>query len=158
MSDGQSGESSGAEVVPMEKPKRTFGGLDPREAGRRGVEKRRQNALERQRDKTLVKQAAELKIKDAPSRDSLKGSAAAVLHDIAYRILADDIPINTAREAASVADVFFNILRLESGQSTANVEHLSSEEKMAQIKAMQDAVRARQATAPISVPAIPPTT
>lgn len=155
MDDGQSGAPTGAEVVPLEKPKRTFGGMDPREAGRKGVEARRQKAIERQRDKTLVKQAAELKVKNAPSRDALKGVAAAVLFDIAERILAEDIEVRTAREAASVADVFFNILRLESGQSTANVDHLTAEEKLARIKEMQQVARERTGGV-IDVPSLPP--
>lgn len=122
-----------------------FGGLTSKEAAARSVEVRRQNALERLRDAELTKQAAQLKIKNAPAREELKGAAAAVLFDIAEKILAGDIPVRNAREASSVIDSFFNVLRLESGQSTANVEHLTFEDKMNMVREMQAAARDRQA-------------
>lgn len=149
--------SDGAEVVSIDggKKKGPFGGLDHMEAARRSVEKRRQNAVERERDAALRREGADMKIKNAPSREVLKGAAAAVLFEVAEKILVGEIPINTAREAASVADTFFNILRLESGQSTSNVEHLTHDEKLARIKEMQEEARKRAAATGYALPPAP---
>lgn len=124
-----------------------FGGkLSAKEAAAKSVEVRRQKAAQRAREAKVVKVASNLKIKEAPSREELKGAALSVVHEAARMFLADpEKYARTGRELASVASVFFEILRLESNQSTSNVEHVSTEDKIRAIKEMQDDARRRAA-------------
>lgn len=139
---------SEAAVVPLEPPKVDrrvkFTKENAREMARRSAEVRQARKEELKRDKELRKEALELRIRNAPSREDLKGAAAAVLFMLTEKLLLEEIPINNARELANVSDTFFNILRLESGQSTSNVEHLTGEEKIAMIREYQQAAQARR--------------
>lgn len=122
-----------------------WGGLTPQEAAIKSHQARRERALEILRDSELAKAISNHKVINAPSRDELRGVAAAVIFDLGHQILAGTLPVKNAGTAAKVIDTFFNILRLESNQSTANVEHLSIEEKRKMIQEMRDAAQERKA-------------
>lgn len=122
-----------------------WGDMNYHEAALKSAQVRREKAAEKVRNAVLGKAVAQLKIKNAPSRDQLRETSAAVIFDLGHRILSGDLPVTNASTAAKVIDTFFNILRLESGQSTANVEHLSAEEKRKMIVEMQQAAQERKA-------------
>lgn len=125
-----------------------FGGMTPSEAAHKSAEVRRNNALERVRDHILGTAVARLKVRNAPTRDELKGVAAAVIFQEATKILADPNYVRNAHQSARVIEVFFTILRLESNQSTANVEHLTAEEKIAMVKELRETIAERAGALP----------
>lgn len=89
-----------------------------------------------------------LRLADMPPRSELARYAEGVLFMIADKVLNEEIEIRSPREAAATADTFFNILRLESNQSTTSVEHLTHEEKRQRILEIQDEVAKRRAARP----------
>lgn len=131
-------------VVPKVDRRVKFTKENAREMALRSAAAKRERKEELKRDKELRKEMLESRIKNAPSREEMKGAAAAVIFMLTEKLLLEEIPINNARELSNVADTFFNILRLESGQSTSNVEHLTGEEKIAMIREYQQAAQARR--------------
>ena len=117
-----------------ERPKRTFGGLDPAEAGRRGVEARRQKALERKQQTEEEKAlASELRVHlkrlskvdlfkkymqqmadDTPLADYAEATARYLMGGI----LAGDIEVKGSN-VANVLDSVFKIVQLTQGKPTS---------------------------------------
>lgn len=139
-------ESADGVVLARRRPTGWAATMSPSEAASKSWESRRARKAEEVRDETLRKEILKRRLDSAPSRADLKGRAAAVVHLMAERILIGDIPVNTAREAASITDTFFAVLRLESNQATSVVEHATREEKIATITALREAAAERKSS------------
>ena len=76
---------------------------------------------------------ARLNVGAIVARGEIGALAYEVVAKIAVEILEGTIPIRTAGQAKDVASIFHQIARLEAGKSTANIETLTREERVARV-------------------------
>lgn len=98
--------------------------------------------------RAVMKEIADAAIGDLPKKKDLGALAAAVVGDMGRRILSGAIRVDTTKDAAHAAQIFFNIARLEAGESTTSVgQPLTKEERTALIADIREKVNERRGLA-----------
>ncbi len=105
------------------------------------------------RDQQTRVKRARINPGSAIPRSELGAVAYEVVAKIAVLILEDTIKVRTAAQARDVASVFHQIARLESGQSTQNVE-MTREDRITKIGELADAAAERAGRTGVALRAI----
>lgn len=113
--------------------------------------KRREAAISAMRDRMQYRrQLSRITVMDIGEPEDLGDRSRAIVSMIADMVLSGEIDVSKARDAKVMADVFYNISRLEDGKATKIVDNMNTDERRAALKELTEKVRRQNGATEVS--------